>query len=334
MGFSPLLISIPLYVALCWWVVDYFRNHYRASFWVLLASLFTFPLWIWGPKSAVRDSELGGGWFLWAKILSVLVPLVIVGLCRISIEEGRRGRAWDALRSRGFLWFFYGVLFLNIAEATTLDFTLGNYANALTGVVLCATIPFAPRFWAWSTDGKAELLAYTTVMWNLLYTTWNMNFVFQQGGERIAANFCILLVAEIYPLVKGRPELYIMARIYTLGLQVFIDGNYNIFEDVMNTAHWFNHDVWMAWGVVNACVAVPFLFWHMWQLETGKALVTFRRGAARESFLASHGALVDQTKDAYEAGINDWTLYAQLKARPQQPTAADSDQTAHHVIGR
>lgn len=281
-----------IYCVVLWVAISFFRMHYRWAFWFWAASLLTFPLWIWGPESAIRDSDLGGSWFLWAKILSVLVPLTVVGLCRIAVVDlnsGKKsGKFWEFLAGKNFLWFFYAVLFLNIFEATVSDALHGNPWNALTGFILCATIPFVPKFWTWSQDRNAELIAYTTVAWNFVYTTWNMCFVWQEGGERVAANFCILIVAELYPLVKKRPELYIMARIYTLAIQVLIDGCYNIFPYVMDSSSWYNPTVWKYWGIVNACIAVPFLFWHMWYLDSGRSRVVFRRGPARQEYLAQH----------------------------------------------
>ncbi|MET9489484.1 hypothetical protein [Nocardia sp. NPDC006630] len=281
-------LSMLIFCGILWLIVEYMRTHTRASMWLWGLSLLTFPLWIWGPG---RDIGLIN-WFSWAKILSVLIPLTVVGAMRIAVAEQREGRVWELLRNPRFLWFPYAILFLNIAEATLRDFQLDNLWNAAVGVGLCLTIPYSPRFWAVLPGRNAELVAYTTMAWNFLYTTWNLCFTF--GGyppqeEHFAASICILAVAEIYPLVKGRPELYIMARIYTLPVLMLTIAIYNIFPKVMPSDGWFNNDVWRVWGVVNFVLTIPYLFWYTWQLESGRAFIMFRRGPARQEFLHEHG---------------------------------------------
>lgn len=284
-------LSMAVFCAILWMIVRYMQLHPRASMWVWGLSLLTFPLWIWGPGHDIGLIN----WFSWAKILSVLIPLVVVGAMRIAAAEQRQGRIWDLLRNPKFLWFPYAILFLNIAEATLRDAQLGNYWNAAVGLGLCLTIPYSPRFWQILPGRNAELVAYTTMAWNFLYTSWNLCFTF--GGyppkeEHFAASICILAVAEIYPLVMRRPELYIMARIYTLPVLMLVIANYNIFPKIMPSDGWFNNDVWITWGVVNFVMTIPYLFWYTNQLETGKAFISFRRGKAREEFLARHGDAV------------------------------------------
>lgn len=277
-----------VFCAILWVIVRFMQLHPRVSMWVWAVSLLTFPMWIWGPG---RDIGLIN-WFSWAKILSVLIPLVLVGLMRIASAEQREGRIWDLLRNPKFLWFPYAILFLNIAEATLRDAQIGNYFNAAVGLGLCLTIPYSPRFWEILPGRNAELVAYTTMAWNFIYTTWNLCFTY--GGyppqeEHFAASICILGVAEIYPLVMRRPELYIMARIYTLPVLMLVIANYNIFPKIMPSDGWFNNDVWIVWGVVNFVLVVPYLFWYTWQLESSKAFISFRRGKARQEFIEHHG---------------------------------------------
>ncbi|GAB4585584.1 hypothetical protein [Nocardia sp. IFM 10818] len=286
-------LSMIVFGAILWAIVRYMQLHPRASMWVWGLSILTFPLWIWGPG---RDIGLIN-WFSWAKILSVLIPLTIVGAMRVSVAEQRPGRVWTLLRHPRFLWFPYAILFLNITEATLRDAQIGNYWNAAVGLGLCLTIPYTPRFWEITADGNAELIAFTTVAWNFVYTSWNLCFTY--GGyppqeEHFAGSICILAVAEIYPLVMRRPELYIMARIYTLPVLMLVIGIYNIFPTVMPSDGWFNERVWIVWGAANFVLMIPMLFWHTWQLHTGKAFITFRRGRARAEFLARHGDTVDQ----------------------------------------
>ena len=264
------LISMPLYFGFLLWVVDYFRAHPKASAYFWAASLLTFPLWI----------LTGGveGWFRWFKILSVILPTIVVGLARIAVHDDRTGRLWDVLKKPRFVCFFYGILFLNITEASVKDLQLGNYPNAIAGFLLCLTIPYVPKFWKITTTGGSDLIAYTTVGWNLLYTTWIACFVYAEAPKYFASTLCILLAAEIYPILKKRPELYVIARVYTLAAHLLLRACVDVFPAVMDASRWFNADVLQWWGIGNLVVAIPFVFWFTWQLDSGRSVVTFRRG--------------------------------------------------------
>ncbi|MCG7405920.1 hypothetical protein MH117_00690 [Paenibacillus sp. ACRRX] len=263
-------ISMIGYIVLLLVIVGVMRKHYKFAHWFWIASLLTFPLWLMGGVE---------GWFRWAKILSVILPTIFVGFIRIANYEKREGRFWSALQKDWVLWFVYGVLFLNIMEATIKDFTMGNTFNALTGLLLCITIPFAPKYWKISNQKHGDLIVYTTIGWNFMYTTWNAAFVYAESPKFFASSLCILLAAELYPIIKRRPELYIIARVYTLAAHLLLRACFvNLFPTLMDASSWYNADVMNYWGIANFVLMVPFVFWHMWQLHTGKAEVSFRRG--------------------------------------------------------
>ncbi len=266
------VISMGAYFTLLLFIVEYMKKNYKfaAIFWIL--SLLTFPLWLMGGVV---------GWFRWAKICSVILPTILVGLIRVSSEEQRQGKFWSLIRKDWIVWFLYGVLFLNIAEATMKDVGLLNYGNALCGFLLCVTIPFpnGRKFWNLSSKDNSAVVAYTTVAWNFLYTTWNLCFVYGESPKYFASSVCILLAAELYPIIKGRPELYITARIYTLATHMIVRACLpNLFPAVMDASSWFNADVLRNWGLVNAIIIIPYTFWYMWQLHSGKSEVSFFRG--------------------------------------------------------
>ncbi|MBC8192741.1 MAG: hypothetical protein ISR87_13325 [Candidatus Marinimicrobia bacterium] len=253
------VFSMAIYFIILIVVIDIMRKHYRFAniFWI--ASLLTFPLWLMNVE----------GWFRWVKILSVILPTIFVGFARIANYEKKAG-LWSGLRKDWIYWFLYSILFLNIFEATVKDVTLGNYWNALCGFILCATIPYAPKYWTISKDHPGDLIAYTTPAWNLLYTSWNACFVYAESPVYFASSLCILLAAELYPVIRKRPELYIMARIYTLAFHLILRASFDIFPKVMDSSSWSNPEVLHNWGIVNVMLHVPFLFWFTWQLHTGK----------------------------------------------------------------
>lgn len=262
-------LSMGAYFLILIGIVAVMRKHYKFAniFWI--ASLLTFPLWLMGGVV---------GWFRWAKILSVILPTIFVGFVRIANYEKKKGKFWESLQKDWVLWFLYGVLFLNIMEATVKDFTMGNYFNSLTGFLLCLTIPFPPRYWKVSKEAHGDLISYTTMGWNFLYTTWNACFVFAETPMYFASSLCILLAAEIYPFLKGKPELYITARIYTLATHLLIRACVPwLFPTLMDASSWHNPKVMFYWGIINLVLMVPYTFWHMWQLHTGKAEKSFKR---------------------------------------------------------
>lgn len=269
-------ISMIVYIVALMFIVDFMRKHYKFAHWFWVATLLTFPLWLMGGVE---------GWFRWAKILSVIIPTIFLGYTRIANFEKKEGKFWGALQKDWPLWVLYGVLFLNIAEATLKDFAMGNYFNAACGFLLCVTIPFAPKFWKIDKTNTGDLLVYTTIGWNLIYTTWNAAFVYAESPKFFASSLCILLAAELYPVIKGRPELYVTARVYTLATHLIIRACApGAFPAAMDSSSWFNESVMNYWGMFNFLIIVPFVFWHMWQLHTGKADVSFRRGRIDKEF--------------------------------------------------
>lgn len=262
--FMNYLISMPIYIIALMLLVDVMRKHPKASaiFWVL--TLFTCPLWA---------TQLDG-WFRWAKTLSVLVPTaLIVGFGRIAQYKDKQN--WMRFYKRDWvLWSLYGVLGLNILEASLKDLSLGNYCNSIAGFILIATIPLfknkrlKKNGWEISKDKPGDLLVYTDKLWNFLYTTWNIAFVFGENPGYAASSLCILLAAELYPVIKKRPELYVTARVYTLAIHILIRATYDIFTPIMDSSQFANETVVNYWGIINLIITIPYLFIYFRRLKS------------------------------------------------------------------
>ena len=246
-------LSMTIYIVILLLMVEGMRKNHRFAFVFWILALFTFPLW----------SHNLDGWFRWAKTLSVLIPTaLLVGFGRVANYEDRQG-FWKFFKKDWILWALYGVLFLNIAEATLKDFEAGNIPNAVVGVILCISIPLVyakgqKQAWKFSKEKPGDLLAYTTAGWNFLYTTWNLAFVFGENAGFFASSFCILIAAELYPIIKKRPELYVTARVYTLALHILIRATYDIFTPTMDSSAWANPTALVYWGWINLAIALPF----------------------------------------------------------------------------
>jgi len=251
------LVSMPLYIGILLILVELMRKNWKVSaiFWIL--ALFTFPLWF----------EQLDGWFRWVKTLSVLIPTaLILGLGRLAHADVR-ARFWEFFRRNWVLWALYAVLGLNILEASLKDLALGNYFNAISGFILIVTIPLFKSKgrrdgWAFSKGKPYDMLAYTDPIWNFLYTTWNIAFVYAENPGYAASSLCILLAAEIYPLIKRRPELYVQARAYTLAVHILIRATYDIFTPIMDSSAFASDKAVYYWGLVNLVMHVPYLFYY------------------------------------------------------------------------
>lgn len=159
----------------------------------------------------------------------------------------------------------------DILEASIKDFTLGNYFNGFSGLILIVAIPLVKSRkwqkagWKISDEKPGDLIAYTDAIWNFLYTSWNIAFVYAENPGYAASSLCILLAAELYPILKKRPELYVEARVYTLAIHILIRATYDIFTPVMDSSAFANQSVVFWWGIVNFTLHVPYLFWYFYK---------------------------------------------------------------------
>ncbi len=254
------VVSMSGYILFLLLLVEGMRRTPRltGAFWLI--SLLTAPLW----------ADNLDGWFRWAKTVSVLIPTaIVVGGARIAwLYKENPNKFLSFFRGEWVLKVLYAVLFLNIFEATAKDFATANYFNGICGAILCITIPF-PRYkngerlyWVIGKDKPNDLLFYSTAAWNFLYTTWNMAFVFGENPGYFASSFCILMAAELYPVIKGRPELYIIARVYTLAFHILVRATDGAFFNVMDSSSWANQTVVNYWGLINLALHVPFVIWY------------------------------------------------------------------------
>ncbi|MBI9012893.1 MAG: hypothetical protein JEZ08_11730 [Clostridiales bacterium] len=253
------VLSMAGYFLLLIGLIELMRRKYIFSHYLWLASLLTIPFWI-GSVS---------GWFRWVKMLSVLIPVIILGFTRIANYE-KRESYWQVFRGSWVLYFFYGVISLNILEATLKDLALGHYLNVLPGIILILTIPWPTKYWEVSKEKYGDILAYTTVGWSLLYTTWNACFVYGESPAYFFSSCCILLAAVVYPIIKGKPELYMTARIYSLIAHLIIRAiRPELFLNVMDASAIYNEKVLWGWGALNLVLGVAYLTWYAWQIKAG-----------------------------------------------------------------
>ncbi|MBI9102465.1 MAG: hypothetical protein JEY99_08630 [Spirochaetales bacterium] len=205
------------------------------------------------------------GWFRWAKDLSVLIPMVAVGLGRIASKKELNAPFWKFFKGPAILGFLCFILSLNIFEASLKDIQLGNYFNGLCGLIMIACIPMNIKSsWRFDKNNFSTLVSDLSLGWCLLYTTWNACFVYAESPAFVSASLCILLVPELYNFFSKKKKisnLWLHARIYTLMLHVSIRSFHDVFTPFMNATSWYNEAFKDVWGVINFILMAAYAVW-------------------------------------------------------------------------
>ena len=153
---------------------------------------------------------------------------------------------------------------MNIIEASFKDLALGNYFNGFAGLLLCVSIPLPNKGWRIGNkeDKYFDLIADLPLVWSILYTTWNIAFVYGENPGYIASSLCILAVPIIRCFVNRRTDLWMSARAYTLGVHIFIRATYDIFTPLIDSSSWGNQQLVVIFGVINLLLVVGYtIFW-------------------------------------------------------------------------
>lgn len=206
------------------------------------------------------------GWFRWAKDISVLFPLMIVSITRLRKKMEKEDTLQRILESPGMLLFLCIVVAVNIFEASLKDLTMGNWFNGLCGIIMIFCMPFnVKKSWRYDKENYHALIADFTLAWCFLYTTWNACFVYAESPAFVSASLCILLVPELYnfwSVKKGKSNLWLHARIYTLMLHVSIRSFHDVFTPFMDATPWYNEAFKNGWGLVNfILMALYAVYW-------------------------------------------------------------------------
>lgn len=195
-------------------------------------------------------------WFRWAKLLSVLLPALLLGLGRLAVRYPRPLTAF--LQKKRLMWTAYGVLLLNIAEAVAKDLSLGHFFNAGTGLLLMLTIPVRPENWQIETGNKQDLLFPLPVLWTVLYTLWNVVFVFGETPAYTLQVLCILLVPLLYATLGRRSDLWYTARVYSLALSLYIRFAWDFVTPWMDIGAWATSERVQIGGLVTLVLGAAY----------------------------------------------------------------------------
>jgi hypothetical protein len=247
-----IFVSMAVYMLFLYLFLEYTREKQGFYKWFSILAICSFPLWFLNLDS----------WFRWIKTISILIPLCFLSYTRIA-NDGKHNDILHSLRKKWPMWILYFILILNIVEATIKDLTMGNYFNAVCGLILCITIPLPTKHWRIANnDGKnsfAELIADLPLAWCLLYVSWNAAFVYAENITFFASSLCILIVPQIWMFFKKRVDLWLMGRVYTLAVHLLIRASYDIFTPIMNSGAWYNETFLNYWGLLNLALHSGYL---------------------------------------------------------------------------
>jgi hypothetical protein len=219
------------------------------AFFVLV--LFFFPLWL---------SNLGD-WFLVVKTLLMILAIIIISFTRLSYAL--TNQKMSQLRNNIPFWIIYLALVLNILVALIPDIEIGNYYNAIGGLLLCILVPLPPNGWRIDTasHGHHDLLVDLPIIWCLLYISWWMNFIYDGWPNIFSRGICLMVVTLIPLLIYKRSDLWLSIRAYTLAFYMlsiaFFDYSIPFIDSVVKQ----DNKVMIIWGEVNLILLLVYALW-------------------------------------------------------------------------
>ena len=219
-----MVLKILLYLIVCMGFIELLRRSKTAYILVFfVVPLFGLP---WIIKN--MEAHFNGDLFLYAKIYSVAVGALFMFMGRFTKFGETK---WYGLT-------LYTVLAINILEAMIKDSVGGHYLNAISGLLVILTAPMPHTYGVRKHEnGVVDNTAHYTRPWILLYTFWNLTFVYN-AYNLIWPIHIALLGAPLLITGLWRPEIWIMGRVFTLGPHVVFRYLYfpfytllQIFED-------------------------------------------------------------------------------------------------------
>jgi uncharacterized membrane protein YccF (DUF307 family) len=133
---------------------------------------------------------------------------------------------------------------INIIEAILQDSsgqTLAHWFVVVSGILLVVTLPSFRRCIQIDLDTKYNDLIYRDMnrKWIVEYSVWNAAFVYLNFPQVVGHQIAVLTAAAIAGLI--RPELWLQARCYTLGISLVLLATFpQTFVSWTNTEHWTN----------------------------------------------------------------------------------------------
>ncbi len=243
------------------------RFRYLALLFALIALLST-PLWF-----AKFD-----GWFYAVKIFSVWVPLLIFGLIKALYPVNEKMKKW----ANGFARVAFFLLTLNILEASVNGLQAGYFFNATVGFLLIVILPtFNKANWIAVNYKSSPFIIYaeTPFKYILLYSTWNICFVYSVFPQYFSIVAISLIYCLLHVYVSKSPNLWFSFRTFTLGLILMLRANTYWVETYLDWSFLYDQRVAYFWGGMNLSLTLAYIIYtvkkELKQSLIGKAVAYF-----------------------------------------------------------
>ncbi len=147
-------------------------------------------------------------WFKWVKLYSVVGAAALFTLIRFTKIGDMK---WAKFGAAAFLA-------INIAEAVTQDFSMGNMANilnAIGGVLSIITLAGWAKIHADKSKEQDMIWPAMTTFWIIAYDVWNIVFVYLNFPGSATAQMMVLVAATL-PALFIKKGTWLQARAFTL----------------------------------------------------------------------------------------------------------------------
>lgn len=198
-------------------------NHILRKNKIIAFAIFAFlpiiltPLWI---------SIFSGGVFVWLKIYSLIIGALWILLLRFTKLRKKR---WA-------FWVMWGLLIINILEATITDsltIHLANYLNVLAGLLLILTLDPLTKICIKKKEFNDLLWPSLSFKWIIGYSIWNITFVYLNFPETTFRHVVLLAIPLIIAYYfKGA---WIQTRAFTLAIYFMFAFSFPSFLSGFNT---------------------------------------------------------------------------------------------------
>lgn len=190
------------------------------------------------------------------KQCSVIFPIVLVSLIQYLHAKRRllSVQTW-------ILQLLPIVLILNVLQVALLDLMTQYYCNFIVGLILILGVYHSRKQWVISQDHIVGFTNNST--WPILYTLWNIVFLYSHTGKVVENGFIplllILVLALLYCLLFKKWHYWLIARAYSLYFVIALDAFYpTLFPPIYYQAP--NTIVLWLLNSVTATTAIFFLY--------------------------------------------------------------------------
>jgi hypothetical protein len=233
---------------------EFFRKFLKITSVLFFIALFSFPLWTYNLSD----------WFLIVKTLLMIVSIIIINFSRLGYSL--KNLHLSIFNSNIPFWLIYLALISNILLALSPDVEIGNYFNAITGFLLCITVPLPPKGWRIDIARykNYDLFVDLPIIWCLLYISWWMNFIYGNWPGIFSRGICLMLVTLIPYIMYKSNDLWLSIRAYTLVLYLLSIAFFDYKIPYLDITIKLTRNLLIAWGILNSIITIAYsLYWFI-----------------------------------------------------------------------